>query len=47
MYVRDGRDVDVHRLEIGDIFHAELGTEHVAHPIGPSRVLVVEKSGSI
>lgn len=47
MYVRDGRDVDVHRLEIGDIFHAELGTEHVAHPIGPSRVLVIEKSGSI
>ncbi|MDF3035205.1 MAG: cupin [Paucimonas sp.] len=34
-------------LEAGDIFHASAGTEHVAHPIGEARILVVEKAGSI
>ena len=33
-------------LETGDIFHASVGTEHVAHPIGPARILVVEAEGS-
>ncbi len=31
----------------GDIFHAENGDEHVAHPLGEARVLVIEKKGSI
>lgn len=31
----------------GDIFFASVGTEHVAHPRCPSRVLVVEKEGSV
>ncbi|WP_297839775.1 cupin domain-containing protein [Pseudomonas sp.] len=34
-------------LETGDIFYASVGTEHVAHPIGPARVLVVEHEGSV
>jgi len=34
-------------LNIGDIFYASIGTEHVAHPIGVARVLVIEKEGSV
>ena len=34
-------------LEVGDIFYASTGTEHVAHPIGEARILVVENEDSI
>ena len=34
-------------LEAGDIFYASVGTEHVAHPQGVARVLVVEQEGSV
>jgi mannose-6-phosphate isomerase-like protein (cupin superfamily) len=34
-------------LETGDVFYASIGTEHVAHPIGAARVLVVEAQGSV
>lgn len=34
-------------LETGDIFYASIGTEHVAHPRGEARVLVVESEGSV
>ncbi len=34
-------------LHTGDIFYASIGTEHVAHPIGEARILVIEKEGSI
>lgn len=34
-------------LETGDVFYAEAGCEHVAHPRGEARILVVEKEGSI
>ncbi|WP_339070063.1 cupin [Pseudomonas idahonensis] len=34
-------------LEVGDIFYADLGTEHVAHPQGVARVLVIESEGSV
>jgi len=34
-------------LEQGDIFYASIGTEHVAHPIGEVRILVIEKEGSV
>jgi mannose-6-phosphate isomerase-like protein (cupin superfamily) len=34
-------------LEVGDIFHASIGTEHVAHPIGEARILVIEAAGSV
>ncbi len=33
-------------LQVGDIFFADVGEEHVAHPRGEARVLVVEKQGS-
>ena len=34
-------------LKTGDIFYAETGTEHVAHPQGEARILVIEKEGSV
>jgi len=34
-------------LSVGDIFYADVGTEHVAHPIGEARILVIEKEGSV
>ncbi|WP_439110187.1 cupin domain-containing protein [Lentibacter sp.] len=43
---REGRE-DVLRLTVGDIFHAACGDEHVAHPDGPARVLVIETAGSV
>ena len=33
-------------LETGDVFYAAVGTEHVAHPIGEARILVIEREGS-
>ena len=54
--VLDGK-VDMHyrvdgkehseRLDVGDIFYASIGTEHVAHPIGEARILVIENEGSV
>lgn len=44
------RDADGERswpLKAGDIFHAEPGDEHVAHPVGAARVLVIERAGSV
>jgi mannose-6-phosphate isomerase-like protein (cupin superfamily) len=34
-------------LETGDVFHASVGTEHVAHPLGEARILVIETAGSV
>jgi mannose-6-phosphate isomerase-like protein (cupin superfamily) len=34
-------------LETGDVFYADIGTEHVAHPIGEARILVIEREGSV
>lgn len=34
-------------LKTGDVFFAEVGCEHIAHPLGEARILVVEKEGSI
>ncbi len=42
----DGRD-QVARLEAGDVFYAGAGCEHVAHPRGAARALVVETAGSV
>ena len=30
-----------------DVFVADVGDEHVAHPIGAARILVVERKGSV
>lgn len=37
----------VERLEPGIICFAEDGDEHVAHPVGPARALVIERKGSV
>ena len=34
-------------LNAGDIFFASVGTEHIAHPQGEARILVVESEGSV
>jgi len=41
-----GEEKQVH-LDVGDIFYASVGTEHVALPCGVARVLVIEVQGSI
>ncbi|WP_375056084.1 cupin domain-containing protein [Zobellella sp. DQSA1] len=46
LYREDGNECSV-ILETGDIFFASVGTEHVAHPQGEVRVLVVEREGSV
>lgn len=43
---RDGTEDSV-RLRPGDIFLADAGDEHVAHPVGEARILVVERKGSV
>ncbi|WP_436024312.1 cupin domain-containing protein [Trinickia sp. LjRoot230] len=47
MHYREGGIEHVAILEAGDIFFAEAGCEHVAHPRGVARVLVVERAESI
>ena len=34
-------------LRAGDVFFAGVGCEHVAHPVGEARILVIEKEGSV
>jgi mannose-6-phosphate isomerase-like protein (cupin superfamily) len=34
-------------LEVGDVFFAGNGCEHVAHPRGEARILVIEREGSV
>ncbi|TCS39748.1 cupin domain-containing protein [Reinekea marinisedimentorum] len=45
-YREEGQEKTV-LLETGDIFFASAGTEHVAHPVGEARILVVESEGSV
>ena len=47
MRYREGAEERSTVLETGDIFHASVGTEHVAVPLGQARVLVVETEGSV
>ena len=44
-YKESGKEQSI-ILECGDIFFASIGTEHVAHPIGEARILVIESEGS-
>ena len=46
LFKENGKDKST-ILETGDIFYASVGTEHVAHPCGEVRLLVVESEGSI
>ena len=45
-FKRDGRE-DCVRLRASDIFLADVGDEHVAHPVGEARLLVIERKGSV
>src|SRR5687767_296997 len=47
MHYREGGEEKMVELQTGDVFFAETGCEHVAHPIGEARILVIEKAGSI
>lgn len=47
MHVRTDGVVTVHELSPGVVFVAEPGDEHVAHPRGAARILVVEQAGSV
>ncbi|MEK1841415.1 cupin [Pseudomonas frederiksbergensis] len=45
-YREEGQEKET-LLEVGDIFYASVGTEHVAHPLGVARILVIETEGSV
>ena len=47
MHSRENGEEHVARLQSGDIFYAGIGAEHVAHPRGEARILVIEKEGSV
>ena len=47
MHYKKGGEVQIVRLNRSDIFHAEAGDEHVAHPVGEARILVIERKGSV
>ena len=47
MHYRKNGEEYIVRLKSGDIFYAGIGTEHVAHPCGEARILVIEKEGSV
>lgn len=47
MHYRDNGEELSTVLEVGDIFHASVGSEHMAQPLGVARVLVVEALGSV
>ena len=45
-YRKDGQEHQT-QLNTGDIFFAGVGCEHVAHPQGVARILVIEREGSV
>ncbi len=47
MRYRETGDEKSVMLVAGDMFVADIGDEHVAHPIGEARILVIERKGSI
>ena len=46
MHYRECGIEHVVALAVGDVFFAEAGCEHVAHPRGEARILVIERDGS-
>ena len=46
MHFREDGNESVVELRAGDILFAGVGCEHVAHPRGEARILVVETKGS-
>ena len=47
MHVRRKGREEVIRMEAGDLMHFEDGDEHVVHPVGEARLLVVEHVDSL
>ena len=47
MHYRENGIEKVVELRTGDVFFAGIGCEHVAHPRGEARILVVENEGSV
>lgn len=47
MFYRDNGQEHSVRLDVGDIFYASIGTEHVAHPVREARILVIENEHSV
>lgn len=47
MYTRNDTREQIWPLQVGDIFHAQAGDEHVAHPKGQAHILVIETAGSV
>ncbi|MET0271832.1 MAG: cupin [Phenylobacterium sp.] len=47
MRYREGGEERSVTLGPSDMFIAEVGDAHVAHPIGQARILVVERKGSL
>ena len=47
MHYRENGYEKIAVLETGDVFFAGVGCEHVAHPMGVARILVVEREGSV
>jgi mannose-6-phosphate isomerase-like protein (cupin superfamily) len=46
MHYRADGEERVARLQAGDIFYADQGDAHSAHPCGAARILVIERAGS-
>lgn len=46
MHYRESGAEKIVTLCAGDVFFAGVGCEHVAHPRGEARILVVEREGS-
>lgn len=47
MHYREAGEEKSVLLNAGDVFFAEAGCEHVAHPVGEARILVIENEGSV
>ena len=47
MRFREGGEEKSVELAPGSVFVAEEGDEHVAHPKGEARILVIERKGSV
>lgn len=47
MHYREGIEERVLRMKAGEIFYAEEGEQHYAHPLSEARVLVIERRGSL
>ena len=47
MFYRENGNEYSSILNVGDVFYASVGTEHVAHPKGEARILVIEAEGSV